>query len=579
MARPDPQGLAILVFLALHHAASFQPNFGDSVTHSAITQKAAVRILLRVFQKIPSPDGNVIPSDAFQSEELMAEKLFERYYGRPTSVFHFQNSVKVMTSSNTKVDFVHVAEGRYHFDSETLAEGKNLLLRTKSKAIKNILQRNYNKALKNVGSLLHTLQDFYSHSNWIELGFQRPHSNLLKLGESFGRMAGPDEETCTECSTSHGCKDKILEKVQKEKILTTGYFGFTRNSRPKGKCSHGGTADRGKRGNQGINKDTRNSPHGQYHTAAARVATEATVEVFQEIWDTVGDQAFLRNPTGLAFVIDTTGSMRDDIEGAKQRTINIVKSRRRTHTEPSFYLLVPFNDPDFGPVFKTSDPEKFIEKLESLRADGGGDIPEMSLSALQLALTSTPPLSFIYVFTDAPAKDFSLKNTIVGLIEHTKCTVSFLLTNALTGRRRRATDEFGNQLYQDLAHRSGGLAVVTQKQEISELTSIIEDMAHPDLVTLLQRDNNQGYSNNVFTFPVDTTLRNVTIYISGRPATFRLSRPGGKGTSQSSAESSGELAQMKRFGDLTVLYLRSPLVVGQWELFVSSGTPYRVKVT
>ncbi|XP_060678184.1 von Willebrand factor A domain-containing protein 7-like [Hemiscyllium ocellatum] len=269
--------------------------------------------------------------------------------------------------------------------------------------------------------------------------------------------------------------------------------------------------------------------------------------------------------------------MRDDIEAAKQRTINIVNNHQRGFTQPAFYILVPFNDPDFGPVFKTSDPEEFIEELRTLRADGGGDIPEMSLSALQLALTSTLPVSYIYVFTDAPAKDGHLKDTVLGLMEYTKCTVSFLLTNALTGRRRRAAGDFGNELYRELAHTSGGLAVVSQRKDIFELTSIIDETTHPELVTVLQRESNPDHRDNAYIFPVDGSLRNVTIYISGKPALFRLTQPGG--TSQLSTQFSGSLALIKRFGDLTVIHLHSPPDSGEWELFVMSGTPYSVKVT
>lgn len=47
----------------------------------------------------------------------------------------------------------------------------------------------------------------------------------------------------------------------------------------------------------------------------------------------------------LAFVIDTTGSMVDDIEEAKRVTYNIIDSKKGTQDEPSEYILVPFNDP------------------------------------------------------------------------------------------------------------------------------------------------------------------------------------------------------------------------------------------
>lgn len=47
----------------------------------------------------------------------------------------------------------------------------------------------------------------------------------------------------------------------------------------------------------------------------------------------------------LCFVIDTTKSMSDDIEAVKAVTSSIIDSEAGTDDEPSFYILVPFNDP------------------------------------------------------------------------------------------------------------------------------------------------------------------------------------------------------------------------------------------
>lgn len=47
----------------------------------------------------------------------------------------------------------------------------------------------------------------------------------------------------------------------------------------------------------------------------------------------------------LCFVIDTTGSMRDDIAAARKVVYDIIDSRKGTQDEPSEYILVPFNDP------------------------------------------------------------------------------------------------------------------------------------------------------------------------------------------------------------------------------------------
>lgn len=47
----------------------------------------------------------------------------------------------------------------------------------------------------------------------------------------------------------------------------------------------------------------------------------------------------------LCFVIDTTGSMSDDIAEVRRVTSSIIDSKTGTATQPSEYILVPFNDP------------------------------------------------------------------------------------------------------------------------------------------------------------------------------------------------------------------------------------------
>lgn len=47
----------------------------------------------------------------------------------------------------------------------------------------------------------------------------------------------------------------------------------------------------------------------------------------------------------VCFVIDTTGSMSDDINEAKEVVYQIIDDKKGTQDEPSQYILVPFNDP------------------------------------------------------------------------------------------------------------------------------------------------------------------------------------------------------------------------------------------
>lgn len=52
----------------------------------------------------------------------------------------------------------------------------------------------------------------------------------------------------------------------------------------------------------------------------------------------------------LVFVVDTTGSMGDDITYVQTVTATIINERRGTPIEPFEYILVPFNDTGIQPA-------------------------------------------------------------------------------------------------------------------------------------------------------------------------------------------------------------------------------------
>uniref|UniRef100_A0A3Q1J284 VWFA domain-containing protein n=2 Tax=Anabas testudineus TaxID=64144 RepID=A0A3Q1J284_ANATE len=561
---------------------------GNSLNHQQITESAILDVTLHVCRTVALTEGKdfTSPPQPFTSESVAAA------CGAKSSK-SFQEVISVIQQTNRQVDISHFFDASYHCDDEQLAEGRKIITDGLSAVKASNKLNNYKAAREQLGTLLHTLQDFYSHSNWVEIGYELPNSNLIRPSTSIGNIAAVNRATCHNCN-GNDCKNNILEDILREKILTSGYFFVYRSSsKPTGKCSHGGDLDLTStiEPKGGINKDKVDSSHGYLHWKAANIAIAATSELLEDVRQAAGDKQFLQmmgisKGKALCFVIDTTGSMGDDIDAVKTVTSTIINNKVGTEDEPSVYILVPFNDPDFGPVKTTTDPNAFKRAINLLTASGGGDFPEMSLSGLQLALTGAPPGSEIFLFTDATAKDENLKSTVIALIEQTKSVVNFMITNLLVSRRRRQSDndqqqqqqfrmtKSGSQLYTDLAKASGGQAIVVTKSELLSATSIITESSSSSQVTLLQAARSTGTAEN-FIFIVDESVRNLTVYITGTLVTFTLISP--SGVPQGSAEVTGPLIiTSQSVGNFQTLRLNTQ--VGLWQINMMSTNPYNLKV-
>ncbi|XP_026216728.1 von Willebrand factor A domain-containing protein 7 [Anabas testudineus] len=568
---------------------SFQPLIAlKSTTHRDITQRAVLRKTAEVCRDIAASNG--WPFSLTIDNNLSADKV-QKACSSPDaskwliSSIRFHISIITIYMSNAIVDVRYILSEKHHFDDETFQAGRDLITAGVSAVKASVRKGRYFRGKWTLGQVCHTLQDFYSHSNWVELGNTAPYSTLIQPDEPFENLAGPTTPTCRNC-IDENCNDNLLPEVLQQGLLTSGYFSFSSSKKPAGKCSHGGFFDRSSRGDPagGINKDDIKSNHGAKHHQAADLAVDATMELLQDIRVAVGDKNFLRmmgisQSSVLCFVIDTTSSMSTVIAEAKRVSFHIIDSKRGTQQEPSAYILVPFNDPDVGPLSMTSDPDVFKRSINQLSAKGGGDVPELSLSGLQLALTTAPPSSEIFVFTDAPAKDALLKSTITALIESTKSVVNFILTESrrthriFLGRNRQS----GFELYRDLARASGGQAIEVAKTALSQATTVIEDSSADALVTVFQTVKNPGRPDR-FTFTVDGLLRNMTVYITGsRTLTFRVTSP--TGVSQSSSQLSGPLASLTTAGNLFRLRLNADSPAGSWQISVNSYQLYSIKVT
>ncbi|XP_030640141.1 von Willebrand factor A domain-containing protein 7-like [Chanos chanos] len=563
-----------LLFVLLGQGLAFHPTrvTSDSRSHTDITEEALLGEAVESCKAVATAEGKDFTPPVEQTAEKVLDACLKALEGSDAvSAARFRELLDDIITANTLVDTNLFNSAPHHFSDEAFIKARSLITEGVVSIRASLAADNMAAARRTLGAVSHTLQDFYSHSNWVELGNTKPYASLLRPDLPMENLADPDTPTCRKCE-EFVCPNLILPNILKSNILTSGYDESRGITKPAGKCSHGDLFS------VGIHKD---DPESDLHDLAAKLATDATVDLLRNIRNTAGDHRFLKmlgisRSSVLCFVIDTTNSMSDDIAEVRRLTNEIIDKKRGTNDEPSFYVLALFNDPDVGPVKSTADVDEFKKMIAAVAVygDRNFDFPEKSLSGLQLALTTAPPSSEMYLFTDAAAKDTELEGAVRSLIDSTKSKVSFLLTNILSRRKRRSVvSNRDNILYEKLAKLSGGLAIEVSKSTLPLATTVIMDLVSSSLVNLFQVSRDSG-KDETFSFLVDPSVHNVSIYIIGFSVSFTLKSP--TGVSQESTVKSGPLGEISAVGNLHVAHLTEQ--TGTWQISIRSTRPYNIRV-
>ena len=311
-----------------------------SVTHNDMTRDAILDVAANVLRDNPNPDNEGSSERISALSSLDEGSLLTAYYGQSwkswTVKFQFENAIEDIQDANSEVDLGKLEKdlAAAHFDGEQFQSGQDRLITLRQNVVSSILAENFDVARTDTGRMLHALQDFYSHSNWIENGNTSPNNVLGRPNKRLDNVASPTQQTCINCEKRgfppyYKCKDNIASSLQRDGILTSGYYGGSIDTngqeiqKPLGKCSHGGfadsTSDTYAKG--GINKDSpyyRSSPHHYLHYEAASVAQQATIDILQDIRREVNNDQLFIAYLGLKLnqaIADIAESMDDNFPG------------------------------------------------------------------------------------------------------------------------------------------------------------------------------------------------------------------------------------------------------------------------
>uniref|UniRef100_A0A182K8B5 Cell adhesion molecule n=1 Tax=Anopheles christyi TaxID=43041 RepID=A0A182K8B5_9DIPT len=267
----------------------------------------------------------------------------------------------------------------------------------------------------------------------------------------------------------------------------------------------------------------------------------------------------------LVIVFDATGSMLDDLQQLRDAARLIIAEITQRDSNPIYnYVFVPYRDPHVGPRLVTRNVDELLNALDSLQIIGGGDCPEAALEAIASAIEAAMPNSFVYVFTDATAKDFRLDQRVLQLVQQKQTPITFLLTGFCDGKGTP-----GYQVMDNIAAASNGQVFDLRKDQIEEVLLAIRTTMDVDHVPLKAIDSPQA-SQHEIDLNVDSTLREFSVSVAGVKPTIEILDP------QSTPYNGTR--DVLNLDNIRVVNVADP-VPGRWNIKATSNSSHSVRLS
>ena len=437
-----------------------------------------------------------------------------------------------------------------HCDAEILFMCTKRMIDLKNEAItalSNPLARDPRRAREAAGRALHTIQDFYSHTNWVSSPGLSHASFNPALGRTTITSLWLNQATCLDDDSEANLTGYGLTNV------TSGYFDISSEYRaPPGKCLHG-LGD-----GPGLNKDTRARA---FFVPARREAVDATKDFLLQIIDAVkGDEsavrAFLGVRSSVGFVIDDSGSMGRYINGVNGSIYTLGQEAiADPSNSPDRFVLQTFNDPTIGSPQVYSNYNSLQSALYAIRPDAGGDCPELAMTGVMSAVTAAKEGSSLFVYTDASAKDSGLRGAVGSYAASKKVILNYVVSGSCSPI---------DPAYYETAARTGGALFLAYNTELA--TPFLRALSSPKTRLVFSASETLAGDLRRYRVNVDSVASQLTVAVgTDNIQNIKLIDPDGVDVSRNSA-----VTKLINFYSGAFLTVATPKP-GEWT-FEFSGT-------
>ncbi|XP_065067753.1 hemicentin-1-like isoform X2 [Rhopilema esculentum] len=223
------------------------------------------------------------------------------------------------------------------------------------------------------------------------------------------------------------------------------------------------------------------------------------------------------------------------------------------------------SDQDSASDLATSNPEEFEVFLKSLSKSKNRECESRTLKNVLKALSTAQPRSYVFIFTNGPAKDYYLVSKVLEKLAEKKSQVVFVL-----GELCAAPSHVGYQVYERIARQSLGQVLHLSRKDVDLALRFVETVIHVDKVQLLALNSKES-GVRTFNFLVDRHLKNIVISTIGKKHVQVKIKPP-KNAKASNVE------KVIKTSSMVVSKIENPQE-GLWNVVVKSTGNYSIRVT